>query len=93
MTTTIDAAETTLPELLQQVHPGDIVIITSGGKKLVVKMEVLSSSQSLQKEPVRLGLLYTPEFKLGDAFWEPLPEGYDGMTDNPNDPLLKPNLE
>jgi hypothetical protein len=85
MTTTIDAAETTLPELLQQVHTGDTVIIKSGEKTLVVRMEVLSSPQ---KKPVRLGAFYTPGFELGDAFWEPLPEGYDGMTDNPNDPLL-----
>jgi antitoxin (DNA-binding transcriptional repressor) of toxin-antitoxin stability system len=90
MTTTIDAAKTTLPELLQQVHTGDTVIIKSGEKKLVVRMEVLSSPQ---KKPIRLGALYTPGFELGDEFWEPLPEGYDGMTDNPNDPLLKDKSE
>jgi hypothetical protein len=68
MTTTVDAAETTLPELLQRVQTGDTVIIRSGEKKLGVRMEVLSSPQ---KNPIRLGAFHTPEFELGDAFWEP----------------------
>lgn len=72
MTSTIDAAETTLPELLGTLHAGDTVIITSGESKTpVAKLEALAVSTS---KPQRLGVCYNPDFKLGDAFWEPLPE-------------------
>ncbi|HZL28431.1 MAG TPA: toxin-antitoxin system subunit antitoxin [Acidobacteriaceae bacterium] len=74
-----------MPELLQQVHTGDTVIIKSSERKLVVGMEVLSSPQ---KKPIRLGAFHVPGFKFGDAFWEPLPEGCDGTTESPNDPLF-----
>jgi len=72
MTSTIDAAETTLPELLENLHAGDTVILTSGDAKTpVAKIEALSIATS---KPQRLGANYNPDFKLTDAFWEPLPE-------------------
>jgi hypothetical protein len=53
------------------------VIITSGRKKTpVAKLEPI--------KPVvkkRLGILEDPTFVLTDAFWEPLPEGWNGDED------------
>ncbi len=67
---TIFEAKTNLSALVKKVQAGETVIITSGRKKTpVAKLEPI--------EPVvkkRLGLLYDPNFVLGDAFWEPLPE-------------------
>jgi antitoxin (DNA-binding transcriptional repressor) of toxin-antitoxin stability system len=42
MTSTIDAAETTLPELLNNLQAGDTVILTSGeGKTPIAKVEAI----------------------------------------------------
>ena len=63
-------AKARLSELIDRVEAGETVIITSGRKKIpVARLEPM--------EPVvkkRLGVLYDPNFVLGDAFWEPLPE-------------------
>jgi prevent-host-death family protein len=76
-TATIFEAKTNLSALLKQVQKGETVIITSGRKKTpVAKLEPI--------EPVikkRLGAMYDPDFVLGDAFWEPLPPGWDGVSD------------
>jgi antitoxin (DNA-binding transcriptional repressor) of toxin-antitoxin stability system len=76
-TATIFEAKTNLSALLKQVQKGKTVIITSGRKKTpVAKLEPI--------EPVikkRLGAMYDPDFVLGDAFWEPLPPGWDGVSD------------
>ncbi len=70
ITATIFEAKTNLSELVRMAHAGESVIITSGGEKLpVVKLEPI---QPVKKK--RLGVMETPGFVLGDAFWEPLPE-------------------
>jgi antitoxin (DNA-binding transcriptional repressor) of toxin-antitoxin stability system len=67
---TMFEAKTNLSALVKKVQAGETVIITSGRKKIpVARLEPM--------EPVvkkRLGVLYDPNFVLGDAFWEPLPE-------------------
>jgi prevent-host-death family protein len=76
-TATIFEAKTNLSALLKKVQQGETVIITSGRKKTpVARIEPI--------EPVkkkRLGALYDPNFVLTDAFWEPLPPGWDGVSD------------
>ena len=67
---TIFEAKTNLSALIKKVEKGETVIITSGRKKIpVAKLEPI---QPVGKR--RLGALYDPNFKLTDAFWEPLPE-------------------
>jgi prevent-host-death family protein len=67
---TIFEAKTNLSALIKKVEKGETVIITSGRKKIpVAKLEPI---QPIAKK--RLGALYDPNFKLTDAFWEPLPE-------------------
>jgi antitoxin (DNA-binding transcriptional repressor) of toxin-antitoxin stability system len=70
VTATIFEAKTNLSALVKQAQKGETVIITSGReKKPVAKLEAI--------EPVvkkRLGALYDPDFVLGNAFWEALPE-------------------
>ena len=67
---TIFEAKTNLSALIKKVEKGETVIITSGRKKTpVAKLEPI---QPIAKK--RLGALYDPNFKLTDAFWEPLPE-------------------
>lgn len=83
---TIFEAKTNLSELIKRAQAGEKVVITTGRSKIpVVELQAVSP-----KKPKRLGAMYTPGFELGDAFWEPLPPGWDGETGNPNDPLLKP---
>ncbi len=55
------------------------VIITSGRNKVpVAKLEAIKP-----KVYKRLGARYDPNFVLGEAFWEPLPEGWDGESEPP----------
>jgi prevent-host-death family protein len=74
---TIFEAKTNLSALVKRAQKGETVIITSGRKKTpVVKLTPI--------EPVpkkRLGAMYDPDFVLGDAFWEPLPPGWDGVSE------------
>jgi hypothetical protein len=80
---TIFEAKTNLSKLIKKAQAGEKVIITSGRDKTpVVQLEVLKT-----KKKQRLGFAEIPGFKLGAAFWEPLPKGWDGYDDNPNDPL------
>ena len=68
---TIFEAKTNLSALVKKAQKGETVIITSGRKKIpVAKLEPI---QPIAKKS-RLGALYDPNFKLTDAFWEPLPE-------------------
>jgi prevent-host-death family protein len=74
---TIFDAKTNLSALLKKVQQGETVIITSGRNKTpVAKLEPI---QPVKKK--RLGALYDPNFVLTDAFWEPLPPGWDGKSD------------
>lgn len=77
---TIFEAKTNLSALLKQVQSGETVIITSGRNKTpVAKLEPIEPVQIKPKK--RLGVMETPGFVLGDAFWEPLPPGWDGVSD------------
>ncbi len=77
ITATIFEAKTNLSELVRKAQAGESVIITSGREKLpVVKLEPI---HPVKKK--RLGVMETPGFELGEAFWEPLPEGWDGESD------------
>ena len=83
---TIFEAKTNLSELIKRAQAGEKVVITFGRDKVpVAELQAVAP-----RKPKRLGALYTPGFKLGDAFWEPLPEGWDGESDDPDDPLMQP---
>ncbi|MGH9656479.1 MAG: type II toxin-antitoxin system Phd/YefM family antitoxin [Bryobacteraceae bacterium] len=70
ITATIFEAKTNLSNLVKKAQKGETVIITSGRKKTpVAKLEAI---HPVKKK--RLGVLENPDFVLGDAFWEPLPE-------------------
>ncbi len=76
-TATIFEAKTNLSALLKKVQKGETVIITSGRKKTpVAKLEPI---QPVAKK--RLGAMLDPNFVLTDAFWEPLPKGWDGESE------------
>jgi antitoxin (DNA-binding transcriptional repressor) of toxin-antitoxin stability system len=86
MTATVFEAKTKLSELIKRAQAGEEIIITSGrDKKPVAQLHAFDSQQ-----PVRLGAMLTPGFELGAAFWEPLPEGWDGEGNDSADPLLQP---
>jgi prevent-host-death family protein len=83
---TIFEAKTNLSELIKKAQAGERVVITSGRDKVpVAELQAVSPNP-----PKRLGALYTPGFDLGEAFWEPLPPGWDGESDDPDDPLHQP---
>ncbi|MGH9610927.1 MAG: type II toxin-antitoxin system Phd/YefM family antitoxin [Bryobacteraceae bacterium] len=70
ITATIFEAKTNLSNLVKKAQKGETVIITSGRNKTpVAKLEAI---HPVKKK--RLGVLENPDFVLGDAFWEPLPE-------------------
>ena len=74
MTATIFEAKTHLSELIRKAQAGEEVILTSGREKTpVIRLEPIKPFK-----PKRLGAMLTPGFELGDAFWEPLPKGWDG---------------
>jgi antitoxin (DNA-binding transcriptional repressor) of toxin-antitoxin stability system len=80
---TIFEAKTTLSELIKRAQAGETVIITSGRDKVpVAELHAIAPQQAK-----RLGALYTPGFELGEAFWEPLPAGWEGESDHADDPL------
>lgn len=74
MTSTIDAEETTLLELLEKLKSGDSVIITSGTEKTPVA--TLEAIPELPKNPQRLGFLEHLNLPPipDSAFFDPLPE-------------------
>jgi len=83
---TIFEAKTNLSELIKKAKAGERVVITSGREKTpVAELTAIAPSK-----PKRLGALYTPGFKLGDAFWEPLPDDWSGETEHESDPLFMP---
>jgi antitoxin (DNA-binding transcriptional repressor) of toxin-antitoxin stability system len=67
---TIFEAKTNLSALVKKAQSGEVVIITSGRKRIPVA--TLNPVQPVAKR--RLGAMYDPNFVLTDAFWEPLPE-------------------
>lgn len=77
MNATIFEAKTRFSELVSRAVAGEEVIITSGrGKKPVARLE------ALHPRPMqRLGSMAKPGWRLGEAFWEPLPEGWDGAEE------------
>ena len=80
LTATIFEAKTNLSELVRKAQAGESVIITSGREKLpVVKLEPVQPVQPVKKK--RLGVMETAGFVQGDAFWEPLPKGWNGEGD------------
>jgi antitoxin (DNA-binding transcriptional repressor) of toxin-antitoxin stability system len=75
---TIFEAKTNLSALIKKAQQGETVIITSGRNKTpVIKFQPIQPV--VQK---RLGAMYDPNFVLTDAFWEPLPKGWDGETES-----------
>ena len=69
-TATIFEAKTNFSELVKKAQKGETVIITSGREKTPVAK--LVAIEPVKKK--RLGVMYTPGFELGEAFWEDLPE-------------------
>jgi antitoxin (DNA-binding transcriptional repressor) of toxin-antitoxin stability system len=83
---TIFEAKTNLSELIRKAHAGEKVVITSGREKTpVAEITAIGAAR-----PKRLGALYTPGFKLGDTFWEPLPDEWTGEIEHEGDPLFVP---
>jgi prevent-host-death family protein len=74
---TMFEAKTNLSELVKQAQKGEEVILTSGREKTPVAKIIPIEP----KKPKRLGAMLTPGFELGEAFWEPLPPGWDGVSD------------
>ncbi len=83
---TIFEAKTKLSELIKKAQAGEKVVITSGREKT----PVAELTAIAPPKPQRLGALYTPGFKLGDAFWEPLPDEWTGEIERKDDPLFMP---
>ncbi len=76
-TATIFEAKTHLSELIRKAQAGETVILTSGREKIpVIRLEPIQP-----KKPKRLGARLTPGFELGPGFWEPLPKGWDGISE------------
>jgi len=71
VTATIFEAKTNLSQLIKKAQKRETVVITSRRDKTPVAR--LEPIQPVKKKS-RLGALYDPNFKLTDAFWEPLPE-------------------
>ena len=75
---TIFEAKTQLSALLKKAQQGDTVIITSGRERTpVARLEPIKPAPKKR----RLGSMYDPNFVLTDAFWEPLPPGWDGESE------------
>lgn len=65
---TIFEAKSNLSDLVKKAQNGDVVIITSGReKKPVARIEAIEPTPKK-----RLGVRANPDFKLTDAFFEPL---------------------
>jgi prevent-host-death family protein len=75
---TIFEAKTNLSALLKKAQEGQTVIITSGRERTpVARLEPIKPVPKKR----RLGSMYDPTFVLTDAFWEPLPPGWDGESE------------
>jgi antitoxin (DNA-binding transcriptional repressor) of toxin-antitoxin stability system len=71
---TIFEAKTHLSELIKKAQAGEKVIITSGRTKTpVIEFTVVHPHK-----PKRLGVMETPGFEIGEAFYEPLPPDWSG---------------
>jgi prevent-host-death family protein len=67
----ITEAKANLAKFVELARRGETVTITVGQSKIPV-------ARLLPIKPVkkkRLGAMYDPNFVMGEAFWEPLPEG------------------
>ncbi|MFT4112783.1 type II toxin-antitoxin system Phd/YefM family antitoxin [Silvibacterium sp.] len=90
---TIFEAKTRLSELIRRAQAGETVTITSGReKKPVVRLVPVEHAEPVKK-PQRLGLLYDPNFVLGDAFWEPLSDVEMGIAHDPFDEVIRAGLK
>ena len=78
MTATIFEAKTNFSDLVKRAQAGEEVIITSGREKTPVARLMPIEPKP---KPQRLGSMATPGFELGEAFWEPLPPGWDGFRE------------
>ena len=76
-TATIFEAKTHLSELIRKAQAGEEVVLTSGREKTPVARLVPVTPF----KPKRLGVRLTPGFELGPGFWEPLPKGWDGESE------------
>ena len=74
MTATIFEAKTNFSDLVKRACAGEEVIITSGRERIpVARLKPMEPVESM-----RIGFMEAPGWTLGKAFWEPLPEGWDG---------------
>ena len=87
-TATIFEAKTKLSELIKKAQAGEKVIITSGREKT----PVAELTPITVKKPQRLGFLAHLNLPpVSDSVWfDPLPEGWTGMEERADDPLLIP---
>jgi antitoxin (DNA-binding transcriptional repressor) of toxin-antitoxin stability system len=67
---TIFEAKTNLSSLVKLAQKGEMVVITTGRKKIPVAQLVAVNA----REKKRLGVLENPGFVLQNSFFEPLPE-------------------
>lgn len=68
----------------------EIIWKTPAGEPLV--LEVAGETLSIDTRPpqgIRLGIMYDPNFRLPDSFWEPLNDEECGLVEHPNDPLFE----
>lgn len=85
-TSTIFEAKTNLSELIKRAQAGEKVVITTGRNRIpVAELHAVAPTKAK-----RLGAMHRPGFVLGEAFWEPLPPGWDGETEDADDPLREP---
>ncbi len=85
VTATIFEAKTNLSELVRRAQAGEEVIITSGrDKKPVVRLQAVEPAP----EPKRLGIMYDPNFRIPDSFWDPLSDEECGLAEHRGDPLF-----
>ena len=62
------------------------MIISSGREKT----PVVRLTPVLPYRVQRLGFLKHPGLEFSESFWDPLPRGFNGYDDGPDDSLLKP---
>jgi len=85
---TIFEAKTNLSELIKKAQAGEKVVITSGREKT----PVAELTPIIAHKPKRLGFLAHLNLpSISDSVWfDPLPEGWTGMEERADDPLLMP---
>ena len=70
---TIFEAKTNLSALVKKAQSGEVVIITSGRKKIpVATLNPIAPAQPVAKK--RLGAMLIPGYEIPESFWDPLPE-------------------